>query len=70
VAAHLERGRVEVDGLMNRMVAAGSEAAACSGAGNDTAVCSRAKIDDGQWRRRNGFSGDSKARERVRGLKC
>jgi hypothetical protein len=56
-------GRVEVDGysvimtksLRKRMATSRSEAvfeaAACSGARDKAAACSRARIEDGRWRR-------------------
>jgi hypothetical protein len=61
-------GRVEVDSssttmtksLRKRTAAAhseaGVEAVVCSGAGDEVAACSRAKIEDGRWQRwRDGF---------------
>jgi hypothetical protein len=55
-----EGAGVEVDGLRKRMAAtrsqAGVEAAACSGASDEVAVCSGGRIEDDRWRRRcDGF---------------
>jgi hypothetical protein len=61
-----EGGRVEVDGggvtmtkNLRKRTAAGRfeariEVAACSGAGDEAVVCSRAKIEDGRWWQRRG----------------
>jgi hypothetical protein len=61
VAAHIEGGRVEVDGgsmimtksLRKRTTVARSEAkvkaAACSGARDEATGCSGARIEDGRW---------------------
>jgi hypothetical protein len=60
VAAHIEGGRVEVDGdsmIMTKSLRkrttvarseAGVEAAACSGARDEATACSRARIEDGR----------------------
>jgi hypothetical protein len=48
-AVRSEGGRVEVNGLRKRMVAT------CSGAGDEAAVCSRARIEDDRWWRHGGF---------------
>jgi hypothetical protein len=59
-AMHSEGGGLKVDGLRKRMAVvrsvAGVKTVACSGAGDEAAACSEARIEDGRsWRRCDGF---------------